>query len=334
MSHNIENSQLGENASVFVVGEPAWHRLGKRLDEPQTAEKALKLANLDFDVITTPSLYEWNGETRINQGQFATVRTDTGVALGGVGAGYKPIQNRDAFKFFDPLVGEGSAIYHSAGVLGKGERVWIMAKLPSYINVGKGDDVELNVILTNRHDGHGSMLALLSPVRVVCENTLNSAIGNHNGLVRIKHTTNADKYIEQAHKVLGIMVDQSKLLEEAFKFLTTIKVNKKIENDFVNFCIPSEGLDKPATITENNRIQLIECIHTSAGHDLRTASGTAWGLFNGLTNFLDYHTKSKNDSLRLNSIWFGRANNNKATAMNYLLNLSKNAPVNLMTSKR
>lgn len=119
------------HAAVMVVGEPAWHRLGTVLDHPATAAEALAAAHLDWRVIKQP-LFAGNDARRAVSNYFAIVREDEWkqnktTVLGIVGKDYTPLQNREAFDFFDPIVGEGAAIYHTAGALGEGERVWILA---------------------------------------------------------------------------------------------------------------------------------------------------------------------------------------------------------------
>src|SRR5207247_5009721 len=110
-----------------------WHKLGTQLDRPATAEEAIQAAGLDFTVKLKPVKTVINRKQKFLPNTFATVRTDTSEVLGVVGSRYSPIQNKDAFGFFDALVGSNESCYHTAGALGKGERIWILAKLPSYI---------------------------------------------------------------------------------------------------------------------------------------------------------------------------------------------------------
>ena len=138
MSHNL--NETNGRVSMMYVGEVPWHRLGTKLDRPATAAEAIDAADIGFQVERVPLATE-PGRLSVET-HFATVRTDTNQVLGVVGSRYVPIQNRDAFTTFDALVGEGEAIYHTAGALGKGERIWILAKLPDYIRVNGNDAVE------------------------------------------------------------------------------------------------------------------------------------------------------------------------------------------------
>ena len=172
MSHNL--NQANGKAAMMYVGEVPWHGLGTKLDKPATAAEAIEAAGLNFTVEKWPMRTQ-RGSLPVNN-HFATVRTDTKEVLGVVGSRYEPIQNKDAFTAFDSLVGEGEAIYHTAGALGKGERIWILAKMPDYIRINGNDIVEKFLLLTNTHDGTSVVRVKLTPIRVVCENTLSIAL--------------------------------------------------------------------------------------------------------------------------------------------------------------
>lgn len=187
MGHNISyNGQTGKH-SFFSVKEKAWHGLGQIVQDFPTSAEAIGFAGLDYTVEKRP-LFTLNGEnfTTFNgldqvAGQdacihvpdfFATVRTDTEDVLGVVGKDYSVVQNIEAFSFFDSIVGGGEGImYETAGALGKGERVFITAKLPAYIKVGKDDLIEQYIFLTTSHDGGGSITAAFTPVRICCNNS-------------------------------------------------------------------------------------------------------------------------------------------------------------------
>jgi len=138
MPHNLNVTNGG--VSMMYVGETPWHKLGTKLEKPATSEEAIQEAGLNFTV------QKFRLQTATNnlpvETHYATVRTDTMEVLGVVGSRYEPIQNKDAFRTFDALVGEGEAIYHTAGALGRGERIWLLAKLPDYIRVNGNDVVE------------------------------------------------------------------------------------------------------------------------------------------------------------------------------------------------
>ena len=230
MAHNLNFNEQTGCYSFFSVQQKAWHNLGQIVADYPTSEEAIKYAGLDYRVIKTPLYTKGSGiietadgiEIRDNElsvpNYFANIRSDNNAVLGVVGSDYHIVQNREAFTFFDAIVGGGEGIlYETAGALGGGERIFITAKLPDYIRVGSGDDVtEKYIFLTTSHDGSGSITAAFTPVRIVCQNTLNASLRNMSNVVRIKHTSGAKQRLENAHKVMGLASTLSNQLQDIF----------------------------------------------------------------------------------------------------------------------
>src|ERR1700744_5752634 len=201
MAHNLNYNNDNNEYSFFSVKERAWHGLGKIVEQYPTSAEAIKFAGLDYRVEKRP-LFTYDTENHTGDPEtdilipeikvpnyFATSRTDTEQVLGVVGKDYEIVQNVNAFEFFDAIVGGGDGIlYETAGALGNGERIFITAKLPDYIKVGRNDLIAQYLFLTTSHDGYGSITAAFTPVRVVCENTLNAALRNHSNSIKIRHT--------------------------------------------------------------------------------------------------------------------------------------------------
>jgi phage/plasmid-like protein (TIGR03299 family) len=287
---------------MMYVGEVPWHKLGTKLDKPATAAEAIEAAGLDFTVDKTP-LRTTYFEGPI-EGHFATVRTDTFQALGVVGSRYEPVQNRDAFTLFDELVGEGEAIYHTAGALGKGERIWLLAKLPDYIRINGNDIVEKFLLLTNSHDGSSPVRVKLTPIRVVCENTLAIALAGAEQEVRIRHTTNAQVKLKEAHEVLGLSNWLYAELDRIFNGMSERKLTGEEMKGYVRAVFP-----EPPRVYHRSNVpkiheKVVELAETGAGAEL--ARGTLWGAYNAVTEFVDHCRLSRaDDSSRLKSTWFG-----------------------------
>ena len=228
MAHNLNFNERTGRYSFFSVQEKAWHGLGQIVTDYPTSAEAIKHAGLDYEVTKSPlytkasniinpteNLEIGNNEVNVPN-YFATIRTDNNTVLGVVGKDYHIVQNREAFSFFDSIVGGTDGIlYETAGALGNGERIFITAKLPDYIRVGNGDDVtEKYIFLTTSHDGSGSITAAFTPVRIVCQNTLNASLRNMSNVVRIRHTSGAKQRLENAHKVMGLANEFSNQLED------------------------------------------------------------------------------------------------------------------------
>lgn len=325
MSHNIEQkTDNAADASVFVVGDPAWHNLGKVVKNALTSTEALKQANLDFTVKTTPSKFTIGKKQVVVPGKYAVYRTDTEAGLGVVGSDYTPLQNVDAFKFFDTLVGEGQAIYHTGGVLNDGRRVWIMAKFPDSIVLHGEDIVDQYCLLTNSHDGSSSVTACLTSVRVVCNNTLSMALRSTKTKINVRHTTNVVKNIEQAHELLGLYNTAKIELTEIYESLVAKKVNTAFVDQYLNTLYPKKEETKVRTNGDNIREGILEAFEGGLGSELVTAHGTAFGLYNAVSHYTN-HTKSyDNADQKLNSIWFGGAKKLEDRAFDLILDMCQN----------
>ena len=183
---------------------------------------------------------------------FATYRTDYNIPLGIVKSKYTPVQNTEAFKFFDDAIGKNSAIWQTAGFFGNGERIFVSAKLPNNILV-KGDPVETYLVFTNSHDGSSGVKILFTPIRVVCQNTLNAAIKGASNYVSFRHTSNVHNKISLAQEILDISKIKAKETEEYYNFLNTIKVT---DDQVVNYICNQ-------ILTDDEAFRLKETGHTN-----------------------------------------------------------------------
>ncbi|MCL4540278.1 MAG: DUF945 domain-containing protein [Bacteroidetes bacterium] len=305
MAHNL-NFKNGK-ASMMYFGEKPWHGLGTELKHAATAEEALEAAQLNFVVKKAKMYAKIDGDYVENPLAFSTYRTDTGGILGTVGARYTPVQNTDAFRFFDSLVGEGEAMYHTAGALGAGETIWILAKLPDYIKVGGKDIVEKFLLLYNTHDGSSVIRARLTPVRVVCNNTLTAALrDSREQEVRIRHTANAVERLEQAHKVLGLTNQVYEELGKVFNRMSDVKTTKDERKEYTEKLFPviDEKNEEHVVHQVQKREKVLQLEEAGVGAEL--SRGTVWGIYNAATEYADHiWPNDSNRDKHLKSIWFG-----------------------------
>lgn len=309
MGHNL--NETNSQVSMMYVGEVPWHGLGTKLDKPATATEAIQTAGLDFMVEKVPLKTDPLG--LIVPRNFATIRTDTNEILGVVGARYSPIQNRHAFTVFDSLVGEEAAIYHTAGVLGKGEKIWLLAKLPDYIRVNGNDLVEKFLLLLNSHDGSGPVRAKLTPIRVVCENTLAMALGGSEQEVHIRHTLNAQAKLETAHEVLGLSNHLYAQLSEIFNNMRRKSLDFKATKEYISTVFPIPAEMNTRSVVAGIHAKVLELTETGQGAEM--AKGTLWGAYNAVTEYVDHYRIPKaTPSARLKSIWLGSGNGIKKHA--------------------
>lgn len=327
MAHNLNFNEQTNQHSFFSVKEKAWHGLGQIIQDYPTSAEALKFAGLDFTV-EKRKLFTFDNENNNGNadldiiipeievpGFFATIRTDTEQVLGVVGKDYEVVQNIDAFSFFDSIVGGDGIQYETAGALGKGERIFITAKLPSYIKVGKDDLIEQYLFLTTSHDGYGSITAAFTPVRIVCNNTLNAALRNHSNCIRIRHTSNAKDRLEQAHKVMGISNQLSGQLETIFNQWSKVKITDPelqrliqlalVPNKEVLDNINTGKWDELSTCFNNICNSVYEYAMASPTQQQETTRGNLFGAYNAVTGYFQNVRNYKNEEAKLKSILYG-----------------------------
>ena len=306
MAHNLE-IRNGVASFVSSNNQKAWHNLGIILpDTLLTSEQCIKHARLDYNVGKTPAFMEVSGKKIQVPDTFVTYRTDSNIPFGTVGKKYTIVQNTEAFAFFDAIVGDGKAIFETAGVLGNGERIFLTAKLPSYCKIeGTNDITEMFIVLSMTHDGKGAIKAMITPIRVVCQNTLNAAINGAVNTVNIRHTSSAQLRLEQAHTILGISNTYLHNFIEVMNALAKVKISDNYANEVIANLFPSAKDEKVTTRAENIRNEVLQQYHTGIGQN--GIVGTAYGLYNGVTNYLN-HVKTygnpDKDSVRSESIKF------------------------------
>lgn len=326
MSHNLNYNGQTNKYSFFSVREKAWHGLGQIVNEYPTSAEALRFAGLDYRV-EKRKLFTYDNASNFGNADnrkaeiavpnyYATIRTDTEQVLGVVGRDYQVVQNIDAFSFFDSIVGGDGIQYETAGALGKGERIFITAKLPSYIKVGNDDLIEQYLFLSTSHDGYGSIMATFTPVRIVCNNTLNAAFRNCSNAIKIRHTSNAKERLEEAHKVMGISCKLSEYLDNAFNNWSKVCITDKQVRKLIQLamCPNKEVLqklqngsdDELSTHYTNVCDAAYEYAMSNPSQQLETTRGTVFGAYKAITGYFQNVRTYKDNEARLKSILFGR----------------------------
>lgn len=312
MTHELWIETARGKASMFYVDEPPWHGLGKRLSSPATSVEAITAANLDWKV-SKRQLFIQQGQWHVPvQDRFAVVRPphgeeDCDVTLGIVGKGYTALQNSEAFAFFDHIVGKKAAMYHTAGALGHGERVWILAKLPGTIQVIGDDVTDKFLLLSNSHDGSSAVQVKFTPIRVVCQNTLTMAL-SQGDTIRIPHTRDVRIMLQRSERAMGIINrrynDISKVLKAMARHkLTVERVRKYLAQVFP---LPRDTEDEYGRRrAEENRALSEILFDQGAGNRLPGAVGSLWAAYNGVTELIDHRQTKQTDDQRLASMWFG-----------------------------
>jgi phage/plasmid-like protein (TIGR03299 family) len=307
VAHNLATTN-GKTALAYC-GEVPWHHLGQRLAQPATAEEAIEAAGLNYEVELKPLVTVDGTPVPMRK---AVIRTDSNEALGVVGNAYVPVQNRHAFSFLDAVVANGELTYSTAGALGHGERIWLLAKLPDTIRVRNTDDlVNKFLLLSNTHDGSTALRVMFTPTRIVCENTLRLASKNGAGQgIAIQHKGDLATKIAAAQRVLGLA---SAFFDDAKGKIDCLAAHSptpaQLETYFQSVYPNPEGADP--TRAQNIRERFHQLFETGMGHDMPGIRHTTWAALNAVTEWIDHHrptrakTPEARSSRRLQSSWFG-----------------------------
>lgn len=288
MAHNLEI--VNGKASLVLADRPAWHDLGDIVEGAFSWQQCIeKNKKLDYEV--TKEQLGWfrpNGEY-VDLPVWGIFRTDNHEFLGPVGSVYNPIQIRYAFEMCDTLLEvEQGAHYESAGVLGKGERFFVTARLPnSDINIG--DDMhQAYLMFTSSHDGSSSAIAKIIYRRVVCNNTLTMALRETGSELRVKHTTNADVKLDEARKMMSGVTQSVAKIEEKFNQLAMRKLEKRNVQNILNKLFKVDVDDEVGTRKKNTIIDILDLYADNDGNAFPEQKGTAFNLFNAMTNWSDH----------------------------------------------
>ncbi len=312
--------------SMFYVGETPWHGKGVPLTESPTIEDALILAGMDWQVQKIPTTFQlYDGDSLdgnyINKetGHFVNVRMDTMEVVGNVGAKYEVLQNEDAFKPFSVLVDYGYK-FETAGVIDNGKKVWILAKTPNTYLVG--DDKILDyVMLYTSHDGSSGSCFRDVAIRVVCQNTLDSALSSRStSEYKLKHTAsiksrvdeltkNLDKREGNVNQAIGWMnrFHETPLNDAEFTFyveavMPWLKTRHKVSNKELGILVRNRALPVYNTIDDLFR------------NGKGNKGETLWDAYNAITEYHDHHKKHKD---WVKGTQFGQSRIDKRNAFYY-----------------
>jgi phage/plasmid-like protein (TIGR03299 family) len=257
---------------MMYHGDVPWHGLGSRLDAPATAREAIAAAGLDYNV-TLADLTTRSGSPVLSR--KAVIRLDSNDVLGVVGNSYVPIQNRECFSFLDAVVADGGLRYHTAGALRKGEKIWLLAKLPGQIRVRFSEDVtEKYLLLSNSHDGSSALRVHYTAIRVVCANTLAMAdrAGQGEGIA-IRHQGDLVSKVRDAQKVLGLATRFFDDLEGQFDLMARHYPKFAQVSDYFKALYPDPAKGNPAR-AQNVRDELFRLFESGKGQDIPEIKST------------------------------------------------------------
>ena len=286
--------------TMFSVRKKPWHGLGTIVMDALSSKDALKMAGLDWNVVQEPIYTDYN---EVIAGYKANVRDFDRKVLGVVTDRYKIIQNHEAFAFTDTLLGSGVR-YETAGSLQEGKRVWILARLPREYIIS-GERISPYLVFSNTHDGSGAVKVALTPVRVVCNNTLNLALQTAKRSWSMIHTGNIMDKIQEAEDTLFMAEEYMDRLGKEFEQLRKQKISDSQVKEYIELLLPME---KEATSVQSKNIHQLREDLQHRYYDapaLKDIGNNAYRFINAVSDFAT-HSKPLRRTVNYNENLFMR----------------------------
>ena len=294
MAHMVETRD--GVAQMAYAGETPWHGLGTKVPSDLTPVQMLDAAGLNWTVEKVPAFAKVGGKN-VEVGRSALVRNVDDKILDVVSDDWNPIQNEEAFEFFNEFVAAGDMEMHTAGSLRDGQIVWGLAKVKDSFELFKGDQVDSYLLFSNFHRYGFSTDVRFTPIRVVCNNTLTLSLNSKvENFVKISHRSKFDADVTK--EMLGIAKEKLAQYKEMATFLGSKKAKDEDIVQYFNRIFPSSGKKE----ISRNAARAMDILHSQPGAEY--AEGTWWQPFNAITYLTD-HELGRNSDSRLASAWYG-----------------------------
>ena len=272
MAANIE--------SMFYVRETPWHGLGTKVLEAPASKDALQLAGLNWRVMQEPI---YTAMEELVDGYKANVRDSDRKVLGVVTDRYRVIQNDEAFAFTDELLGAGVK-YETAGSLQGGRKVWLLAHMPHEYIIS-GERISPYLLFSDTHDGSGAIKVALTPIRVVCQNTLNLALANAKRSWSMIHTGDIREKMQEAKDTLFLAEKYMDELGKEFEALRMRKLTDKQVMEYIEILLPIEDGSTPQQEKNMKRLREDMKIRYFDAPDLQEVGKNAYRFVNAVSDF-------------------------------------------------
>ncbi len=271
--------------TMAYYGRVPWHGMGIQVPKWTNADKMIQAAGLDWRVEMRPA----RGARKINsKGEFSRYeiirvprpcKEEEEVLFGVVSRRYQPLQNMEAFSFFDPIVERKIAYFETAGALGGGERIWVMAKLPGAMEIVPGDKCSKYLLLSNTHTGEGSVIVKFTSVRVVCQNTLMLSMEDGQRAYRVRHSKMMQFRLDDLSKFLSITQHVFQKAEEDFKHLVKVQMKRDRLHHYLDAVYPRTEKQTKARVIPQSWKDVVQMVESQPDQFVGVR-GTLWGTYN------------------------------------------------------
>ncbi|WP_414442408.1 DUF932 domain-containing protein [Burkholderia sp. 22PA0106] len=316
--------------SMAYVGQEPWHGLGNKLFPKQPLEVWAKAAGMDWRIEESEVRYVATGNSNLGSihafpEQKVLYRSDTQAALSVVSARYQVVQPSEILEFYRDLTEVSGFELETAGVLKEGRKLWALARTGQSSILKGNDQINGYLLLATACDGTLATTAQFTSVRVVCNNTLQIALGHDGvGAVKVSHRTQFDA--QAVKRQLGIAVSSWDAFMARTKALADRKVNATTAETYLRRVLTyptTNVVDRDALAVNERAIKAVAQLYTGRGKgsDLASASNTAWGLVNAVTEYVDHHRRARSNDHRRDAAWFGAGSLLKQRAWDEALKL-------------
>ena len=307
--------------TMAYVGQTPWHNLGNPLTENQPLEVWLREAGMEWNINSSPVLFNSAGDLQKFADAKVLYRSDSGDALSVVSNRYQVVQPREVLEFYRDLVDLGGFELETAGVLKGGKKLWALARTGQEVLLKGGDQVKAYLLLATACDGTLATTAQFTSVRVVCNNTLQMATSDETGAIKVPHSTKFDADKVKAQLGVGISTWQ--------QFIGDIRrLSERPVHAFEarRFLVDLLG-DNELPYHEQPNLKVLNHVFDlysgqGKGAMMESANDTAWGLVNAVTQYVDHDRRARSPDNRLDSAWFGIGAGIKQKALDEALKLA------------
>ncbi len=311
--------------TMAYTGQKPWHGLGNKLPTDQSIEAWKQSAGMDWKIEDSEVRFitGQNGVGMINAfpEQKVLYRSDTKAPLAVVSKRFRVVQPGEILEFYRDLTEVGGFELETAGVLREGRKFWALAKTGQSTLLKGRDRVDGYLLLATACDGTLATTAQFTSVRVVCNNTLAIALGNASGAVKVPHRSQFDA--EAVKRQLGITVSSWDGFVARMKALVDRPVDPDSVDGLLRRVLTYGGSEGRNTVVNEQALQSVRSLYDGGGKGALMASsrGTAWGVLNSVTEYIDHHRRARSDDHRRDAAWFGQGAQIKQRAWDEVMKL-------------
>jgi phage/plasmid-like protein (TIGR03299 family) len=311
--------------TMAYAGDEPWHGLGKKLHAQQPIDVWKTLAGMDWQIEASDVRYLTGnanlGVIRAYPEQKVLYRSDTKAPLAVVSKRFQVVQPGEILEFYRDLTAMGGFALETAGVLREGRKFWALARTGQSVSLKGRDRVDGYLLLATACDGTLATTAQFTSVRVVCNNTLQVALGNTSGAIKVPHRSQFDP--GAVKRQLGITVAAWDGFVERMKALVDRPLDPDSVEGLLRRVLTYAGQDGKAPVVNEQAVANVRALYEGGGRGalLTSSRGTAWGLLNGITEYIDHHRRARSDDHRWDAAWFGQGAQIKRRAWDEVMKL-------------